>query len=301
MFKKFAISTICLCHGFPNDCFNLILVHRREVIGGKHVFIKHVCVLSKDLDLVCKRVVYNHNRKAAGWAYQTLHDAQLFDDLLLFFYVQNSFHVIKHYVKEYLEPLKLWILLSVVIFHHIQIILQCLDTLEQSRKCLLSFEVEFSFEHRWKLQMLGLILQYTSKMLRSMDRNEFLRVKLNAVDVNERTSVSLWLEHVGHKCCFSASIWTVHENVSFWFNQGQEDLHVVELELPLFIFEIIDEVSFLIDLSLFDLLTNLSFFNHGVWFLNNSSFRCRHDFLGCWRHLHLMQNIHIFKYFFAVF
>ena len=191
MFKKFAVCTVSLSHGFPNDSFNLILVHRREVIGGKHVFIKNVCVLSEDLDLISKGVINNHQRKAAGRAYQTLHDAQLFDDLLLFFDVEDCFHVIKHNVKEQVEPLKLWILLSIVELNHSKIIFQCLDTLEQSRKRLLSFEIEFSLEHWRKLKVLGLLLQNTSKMLRSDDRNKLLGVKLYAVDVNEGTTESL--------------------------------------------------------------------------------------------------------------
>ena len=108
--------------------------------------------------------------------------------------------------------------------------------------------------------MLGFFLQYSSEMLRSVNRNELFGIKLYTVDVNEGTSVSLRLEHISHEGSLSTPIWTMHKNVGFRFDEGQKHLHVIESELPLFIFEVVAVVSLLVNLSLNDLIVNLLLF-----------------------------------------
>lgn len=73
--------------------------HRWEIKRLEKVFVKDVRLLSKDLDLLNERVIYDHNWEAT-LGEVSLHNWQLFDNLFGPFQLKQRFHVVKDEVKE---------------------------------------------------------------------------------------------------------------------------------------------------------------------------------------------------------
>ena len=78
MYQKLALASVSLAHTFPHYATELVVVHRLKVERGVHELLKDVCILSKDLNLICQAIIDNQYREAARGVDKALGNAELF-------------------------------------------------------------------------------------------------------------------------------------------------------------------------------------------------------------------------------